>query len=64
MPEEFLHINKNEFKKDFYILLLIVPALVFALALAVLFTKTHKYASTALTTNGNSAVLGETNDNP
>ncbi|HJX46195.1 MAG TPA: hypothetical protein VJ399_03465 [Patescibacteria group bacterium] len=64
MPEEFLHIRKSEIKKDISIFLLIIPAVIFALSLAFFFTKMHKYSSTAFSTKSDTAVLGETSENP
>ena len=64
MSDEFLHIQKNELKKDNTVLLLIIPAIIFALTLALFFNKLHKYSSTAFFTQGSSAVLGETSENP
>jgi len=64
MPDEFLHIHKRDLKKDFTILLLIIPAIVFALSLVFFFTKMHKYSSTAFSTKSDTAVLGESIENP
>lgn len=62
--DEFLHIKKSDLKRDYNIIFLVIPAIVFAIALAFLFNSFHKYSSMALTTQENSAVLGETDNNP
>lgn len=64
MPDEFLHIHKRDLKKDFNILLLIIPAIIFAITLAFFFTKMHRYSATAFSTNSDTAVLGESSENP
>jgi len=64
MPEEFLHLKKTEVKKDFSIFLLIIPSLIFVLTMVYFFTKLTKYSPTAFTLNENTAVLGESSENP
>jgi uncharacterized protein HemY len=64
MPDEFLHIHKKSIKKDNSIYFLIIPAIIFAVILVLLFKNLNRFSSTAFYTNSDTAVLGEDSQNP
>ena len=57
MDPEIFHVVENRLNRKHNVLLLLLPAVIFAVVLAVLFSKYHKYQKVATVYESN--VLGE-----